>query len=58
MSSTDPSDDRQTDETDEQKKPYERPRLAAYGNIAAVTRTVGMDGMPDGGKGASKATQP
>jgi hypothetical protein len=42
-----------------QKKPYEPPRLSVYGDIAAVTRTVGMSGMLDGGmKGNAKATQP
>ena len=40
------------------KKSYETPRLVEYGDIAAVTQTVGMGGNPDGGNGTMKATQP
>ena len=59
MSLEDRPDDRRRDTSGNPKKPYEPPRLVAYGNIAAVTQTVGMSGTPDGGaQGNMKATQP
>jgi hypothetical protein len=59
MAAEDRSDDQRPDGAVKQKKPYEPPRLSVYGDIAAVTRTVGMSGMLDGGmKGNAKATQP
>ena len=58
MSLEDRQDDRSRGASGKAKKQYERPRLVAYGDIAAVTRAVGMSGTPDGGKGAGKATQP
>jgi len=58
MSLEDRPDDRCRDVSQNRKKPYQAPRLVAYGDIAAVTQTVGMNGMVDGGNGTMKATQP
>jgi hypothetical protein len=58
MSLEDRPDDRR-DTSGSPKKPYEPPRLVAYGNIAAVTQSVGKAGSPDGGSiNFRKATQP
>jgi len=40
------------------KKPFEPPRLSVYGDIAALTRTVGRTGVPDGGHGSNTRTSP
>ena len=32
------------------KKPYEPPKLHAYGNLAEMTKTKGLTGKKDGGK--------
>jgi hypothetical protein len=40
------------------RKPYEAPQLLEYGDIAVVTQTLSMDGMPDGGVGKTKGTEP
>jgi hypothetical protein len=40
------------------KKPFEPPRLSVYGDIAALTRTVGRSGIPDGGHGNTARTSP
>jgi hypothetical protein len=58
MSVEDRPDDRRRDISQNPKKPYQAPRLVAYGDIAAVTQTLGMNGMSDGGNGTMKATQP
>ena len=58
MSPGDRTDDRPHDTSGNPKKPYEPPRLVAYGDIAAVTQTLGMGGTPDGGVGTMKGTQP
>ena len=59
MSQEDRPDARRRDTSGKLKKPYEAPRLVAYGNIAAVTQSIGMGGTGDGGPmGNAKATQP
>jgi len=40
------------------KKPFEPPRLQVYGDIAALTRTIGRSGVPDGGHGSNSKTSP
>jgi len=40
------------------KKPFEPPRLHVYGDIAALTRKVGITGLSDGGVKGTKATRP
>jgi hypothetical protein len=37
------------------RKPYASPQLVMYGNISQVTRSVGMTGQGDGGKGNNKS---
>jgi hypothetical protein len=39
------------------RKPFEPPALTVYGDIASLTQTVGMAGMPDSSKGKSRGTQ-
>lgn len=41
------------DEPTTGKKPFEPPRLTIYGDITALTLTVGRLGLADGGKGQS-----
>jgi len=36
------------------RKAYASPRLVMYGNISQITRSVGMMGADDGGKGNNK----
>jgi len=38
------------------KKQYEPPRLDCYGDVAAITRTAGNNGNPDGGHGSHGRT--
>jgi hypothetical protein len=38
-------------ENEPARKPYETPRLEVYGDIRAVTDSVGMTGNLDGGAG-------
>jgi hypothetical protein len=40
--------ERQTPETRISKKPYARPRLVEYGNVAKLTASGGSLGSPDG----------
>ena len=40
------------------KKPFDPPRLRVYGDIAALTRTVGRTGLADGGMGNTAKTRP
>jgi len=40
------------------KKPFEPPRLHVYGDIAALTRKVGVTGLSDGGSKSTKSTRP
>ena len=40
------------------KKPFDPPRLHVYGDIAALTRKVGVTGLSDGGAKGTKATRP
>jgi len=40
------------------KKPFEPPRLHVYGDIAALTRKVGVTGLSDGGNKSTKSTRP
>lgn len=44
------------DNSAQAKKPYEPPRLECYGDVAAITRTAGSSGSPDGGHGAHGRT--
>jgi hypothetical protein len=37
------------------RKAYVSPTLVRYGNISQVTRSVGMMGQDDGGKGNNKS---
>ena len=39
------------------RKPYESPKLRVYGDVAAITRNAGMNGMVnDGGHGNNKTS--
>ena len=41
---------RQSQETASQRRPYRKPAVRAYGDLAALTRmAVGARGVPDGG---------
>lgn len=40
-----------------QRKPFAPPELYVYGDLAAVTQTIGRQGAPDGGKGGTKGTR-
>lgn len=40
------------------KRRYSPPVLHVYGDIRAITRSVGMTGTADGGKGNMKRTRP
>jgi hypothetical protein len=43
--------------SDAPRKPYESPRLRVYGNVAALTRTIGnMSMKADGGGGMNSKT--
>lgn len=39
------------------KMPYVSPVIQAYGNIRAITQTVGKNGASDGGTGNNKFTK-
>jgi hypothetical protein len=41
------------DKHEEEKKPYHKPELVAYGNIREITRNIGPKGNLDGGGGAA-----
>lgn len=38
------------------KAPYESPRLIVYGDIRDLTKSVGNQGVPDGGHGLHSRT--
>ena len=40
------------------KKPFEPPRLHVYGDIASLTRKIGVTGLSDGGAKSTKSTRP
>ena len=46
------------DDKKQQKKPYHAPVIEAYGDVAAITKSIGGTGAPDSGKGQRKATAP
>ena len=41
------------DKPEENRKPYHKPELVAYGNIREITRNIGPKGNSDGGGGAA-----
>jgi hypothetical protein len=41
-----------------EKKPYHPPVIEVYGNVAAITKTVGKSGNKDGGGGNASKTMP
>lgn len=43
-------------ENERERKPYQRPELALYGNISEITQAVDMMGMADGGGGMMTKT--
>jgi len=43
-----------TSQESEKKKSYEKPKLRVYGDIRAVTKSVGMGHIGDGGKPTNK----
>ena len=47
----------QQDASRQEKKPFEAPRLVVYGDIAALTRTVGKTGLSDTGKSPASRTR-
>ena len=47
----------QQEEPSREKKPFEAPRLVVYGDIAALTRTVGKTGLADTGKAPASRTR-
>ena len=56
-----PEEDREprSENADGARQPYEPPKLVVYGDISALTRSVGHRGNLDGGqKGTAKGTQP
>lgn len=38
------------------RRPYQEPRLCSYGDVSAITHTVGMAGNKDGGSGNTQKT--
>jgi hypothetical protein len=50
------ANERDRDQREPVKKPYESPRLDVYGDIREVTDAVGFMGMTDGGHGFRRRT--